>query len=163
MRQSLALIKILEGEKRRRHSSQISLSCYLSLVSCHRFPFDAILTSQQLAAPANSSNHFGERRSRNVCDSIFFKSECCDLVLVVLVVCSSGSSANDATLPAPVALPARPVTVVLVVVVVPVVVVQVLCQLDLSQSGAASLCSATLACCSTHWSSAAQGCTHWSL
>ena len=80
-----------------------------------------------------------------------FKSECCDLVLVVLVVCSSGSSANDATLPAPVALPARPVTVVLVVVVVPVVVVQVLCQLDLSQSGAASLCSATLAC-STHWS-----------
>ena len=49
--------------------------------------------------------------SGNVCDSIFFKSECCDLVLVVLVVCSSGSSANDATLPAPVALPARPVTV----------------------------------------------------
>ena len=92
--------------------------------------------------------------SGNVCDSIFFKSECCDLVLVVLVVCSSGSSANDATLPAPVALPARPVTVVLVVVVVPVVpvvVVQVLCQLDLSQSGAASLCSSTLAC-PTHWS-----------
>ena len=59
-------------------------------------------------------------------------------------------------MPAPVALPARPVTVVLVVVVVPVVVVQVLCQLDLSQSGAASLCSATLAC-PTHWSSAAQG------